>query len=662
MGSLKKLAAKGIIINDENRIILKGKRNFIKAEIVKVNSSFGFARPIAKDGKEVVDYFVPGRFLKGAMIGDKVLLKEKKSLGDSPEASVEYITEQGKGGFTGVFHHNEDGLYIMPDNMNIPIELDSFNLIGAKDGDKVYAEIVHRGERHFDHTAEIIKVFGNAEIAAVCAEAVLAEHGVSLEFPENVVEEAKKVATQSITKEDIAGRSDFRNKLIFTIDSEHAKDLDDAVSLSKDENGYLLGVHIADVSHYVKRQSAIEQEAFQRGTSIYYANKVIPMLPTQLSNGICSLNPNEDRLTLSALIRLNNDGEILRFDFQKSIIHSRVKGIYSEINQILDGSCDEDIIRKYDGLIPTIKLMNELANILAQAKAKRGGFDLETSESQILIGEDKKCHGIVSRERGISECIIEEFMLIANQAAAMFSVAQDIPFLHRVHEKPSASKIAEMNETLQMLGLISKPFEGDISQKQVGRLLAKVKNTPLQAVINHRVLRMMSKAKYSHQAIGHYGLVLKHYSHFTSPIRRYPDLCIHHIISDVLARGKGEAKKYSKFVMKAATQSSDRELTAVTIERDCEDLYKAEYMQQYIGKVFSGTITGISPHGIFVGLENTIEGRVAIEQLPEGDYKIEGNIRYKNTTTEKVYTVGDAVNIQVVKVSVPNGKVDFVFV
>ena len=574
---------------------------------------------------------------------------------------MEEISEYGKGAFTGVFHDNNDGMYIMPDNMNIPIELDSYNLIGAKDGDKVYAELVHRGERHFDHTAEIIKVFGDADIAAVCANALLAENNISLHFPEKVKEEAKEIATRKITPEDLVGRSDFRDKTIFTIDSAHAKDLDDAVSLSKDKNGYLLGVHIADVSHYIRPQSAIEKEAFERGTSIYYANKVIPMLPAELSNGVCSLNPNEDKLTFSALIRLNENGEIVKFDFQKSVIKSKVKGVYSEINSILDESADDEIIEKYSELIPTIKLMNQLADILSQARIRRGAFELETNESQLIIGKDKKCSDVIVRERGVSERIIEEFMLVANQAAATFSVAKDIPFLHRIHEKPSATKIAEMSDTLKLLGLTTKSIEGDITQKEVGRLLRRVKDTPLAPIINHRVLRMMSKAKYSHNPIGHYGLVLKHYSHFTSPIRRYPDLCIHQIMSDVLSKGTSAAKKYQKFVIKAGIQSSDREVIAVGIERDCEDLYKAEYMQQFVGRDFDGVIVGISPHGIFVELQNTVQGRVAIEDLPKGDYKVEGNIRYKNTTTNKTYTVGDPVKIKVTKAYVPTGTIDFIF-
>lgn len=661
-GSLKKLSAKGIIINTGNKIILDEKKKFIKAEIVKISTSFGFARSLSSNPDECIDYFIPGRALKGAMMGDIVLIKEKRSLGESPEATVEHITEYTKNGFTGVFHDNEDGMYVIPDSMNIPIKLDSFNLLDAKDGDKVYAEIVRRGERHFDHTSEIVKVFGSSDIAAVCAESVLAEHNIKLTFPDDVINSAKEISKYEITQSDLANRSDFRDKVIFTIDSEYAKDLDDAVSLSKDKDGYILGVHIADVSHYVKRNSPIEKEAFERGTSIYYANKVIPMLPTELSNGICSLNPNEDRLTFSALIKLSNDGQILKFDFQKSVIHSKVKGIYREINSILENNADEQIIEKYHDLISTINLMKELADILTASRIKRGAFELETNESQLIIGENKKCTGVVSRERGIGERIIEEFMLVANEAASTFAIAHDIPFLHRIHEKPSLSKVAEMSDTLSILGLSKKPIEGTISQKQVGRLLEKVKNTPLAPVINHRILRMMSKAKYSHQPIGHYGLVLKHYSHFTSPIRRYPDLCIHHIMSDVLAKGRSEAKKYSKFVVKAGVQSSDREITATTIERDCEDLYKAEYMKQFVGDIFDGTIVGIAPHGIFVELPNTVEGRVALDSLPEGDYKVEGNIRYKNTITGQMYTVGDSVKIQVVKAEVSSGTIDFIFV
>lgn len=655
---VNKLKVQGLVIKQGDLLFVKSKSTLIKAEIVKIATSFGFARSL-KDAE--IEYFIPGRFLRGAMVGDIVLLKEKESLGQSPEAIVERIVQCGKGGFVGVYTENEEGKYILPDKMNIPIRLDSFNLIGAKDGDKVYAELVKRGRRHFDHTAEIIQVFGKSEIASVCAQSILAEHQISLSFSDSVINEADKIAELSITEKDLKNRSDFRDKMIFTIDSAHAKDLDDAISIQKNDNGYILGVHIADVSHYVKKNSPIDEEAYERGTSLYYANKVVPMLPPQLSNGLCSLNPNEDRLTFSALIQLSNNGKIVKYDFQKSVIRSKVKGVYSEINDILEDTADEEIQEKYKEFIPTIHLMKELADILTQARVERGGFELDSSESQLIIDENQVAVDIIPRERGISERIIEEFMLIANQAAATFSTALDIPFLYRIHEKPSLAKIQEMNETLAILGLATKEYDVNISQKQIGRLLEKVKGTQLQPVINDRVLRMMSKAKYSDQLMGHYGLVLKKYSHFTSPIRRYPDLVIHRIMTDVLINGVDSVKKYARFVKNAALQSTEREITAMTVERDCEDLYKAEYMQKYIGEKFQGIIVGIAPHGIFVELKNSVQGRVALEDLPGGSYKMESNIRYRNTDTNKTYTIGDSVEIKVIKSHVPTGTIDFMF-
>ncbi len=651
-------------LRDEGRIIVrKGMRvgladrfSLKRGEISRLSRTFGFA--ITEDGTE---YFIPGKCMLGAMPGDKVLIEDIPSRSGEPEGEVVDILSFGSSEMTGIIRYADGGIFFEPDsapNSRLVIENGG---VKFSEGDKVLAEITKRGRRHSEHKVRVIYVFGSGDSADACSRSILALHGVECEFPSDVLKEARKISEGGVQEYSFNNREDLRGMNIFTIDGAYSKDLDDAVSVERTKNGYRLGVHIADVSHYVKGNSALDKEALRRGTSIYYADKVIPMLPKELSNGICSLNPNEDRLTLSAFIDLDSDGEILNYRFCKSVVRSRVKGVYSEINRILDGTSDKEIIEKYACVLNEIPLIDELADKLIAKKKSRHAPELETVESSLLIDENGVCCGVMPIQRGKSERIIEEFMLTANEAAAKLAREKHVPFVYRIHEAPPAEKTELLCETLTKLN-IDYPHFSEFSPSHAAKILDNARGTELFEAVNTMVLRSMSKAKYSEEPLGHFGLALDDYAHFTSPIRRYPDLAIHRIITDVLA-GYNEtwlAKRYGGFAVNAASSSSAAEIRAVSVERECEDCYKAEFMKQHIGESFSAKISSVTEFGFYAELPNSVEGLVHIRTLPEGEY----DYTYPTALTEKfsgvAYKLGDTVQIICASVDVSSGKIDFV--
>ena len=433
------------------------------------------------------------------------------------------------------------------------------------------------------------------------------------------------------------------------------------MSVEKTDNGWKLGVHIADVSHYVRGNSALDKEAMSRGTSIYYADKVIPMLPKELSNGICSLNPNEDRLTLSAFMELDKSGEMLSYRFAKSVIRSRVKGVYTEINAILKGEETPEITEKYSGVRNEIALMNELADILIEKKKRRHAPEIDTTESILVIDENGVCCDVLPRERGKAECIIEEFMLTANEAAAKLAREKKVPFVYRIHEAPPEEKVERLHEVLPKLGFECPQFN-EFKPVHAGMILEQARGTDKFEAVNLMVLRSMAKAKYSTEPLGHFGLVLEDYAHFTSPIRRYPDLAIHRIITDILA-GYGSEwlnKRYSGFAANSAERSSAAELRAVAIERECDDCYMAEYMKAHIGESFTARISGVTEFGFYAELPNTIEGLIHIRTLPEGEYDYSEPVSLTEKFSGVTYTLGMEVKVICSAVDVNSGRIDFV--
>ncbi|NLT09755.1 MAG: ribonuclease R [Ruminococcus sp.] len=625
--------------------------------VSRLSRTFGFV--MTDSGTE---YFVPGKCMLGAMPGDRVLVGDIPSRSGEPEGEVLDIISLGSSQLTGRIEFVDGTPYLVPDTASKNhITIVTGESIRFNDGDKALAEIVYRGRRHAEHKVKIVSVFGSSEQASSCAASILALHGAETEFPDEVIREAKKIEEGGVQEYSFNNREDLRDMDIFTIDGAESKDLDDAVSVEKTAKGWLLGVHIADVSHYVKGNSALDKEAMKRGTSIYYADKVIPMLPKELSNGICSLNPNEDRLTLSAFMELDRDGGIITYRFCKSVIRSRVKGVYSEINSILSGSASAEIKGKYACVADKIAVMDELADVLIAKRKHRNAPDLDTTESKLIIDENGICCDVVPRERGKSERIIEEFMLTANEAAAKFARDKKVPFVYRIHEAPPEAKVEALHELLPKFGLECPRFT-EFKPYHASKILESAKGTDKYEAVNLMVLRSMAKAKYSHEPLGHFGLVLEDYAHFTSPIRRYPDLAIHRIITDILAGYDTQwlEKRYSGFAVNSAERSSAAEIKAVTIERECEDCYKAEYMKSHIGESFEARISGVTEFGFYAELPNTVEGLIHIRTLPEGEYEYSEPVSLTEKRTGVTYSLGQTVRIICAAVNVSDGMIDFV--
>lgn len=654
---IEKMKAKGEIIESNRGFTLVDRKELTKATIARLNKTYGFATN-DDTGEEI---FIVGKYLRGAMPGDKVLVRTFKGEGNCIEGEVMQITEENFSRFTGQIVNEFGVLKIIPDTLSkYAIDFENPEGIELYEGDKVMAEITYRGEKHSQHRCEIVSSFGSSLKASACAMSVLEVNNLTPIFPPEVIYEAKQVSDYSKIKTESPNRLDLRDKIIFTIDGADTKDIDDAISVEKNEKGFELGVHIADVSYYVTPKSALDNEAFHRGTSVYYANRVIPMLPKELSNGICSLNPQEDRLAFSALISLDNNGHIIDYKFAKTLIRSRVKGVYAEINRILRGEITDELQEKYAEVMATFPAMTELADVLYKNKENRGAPQLESVESKLIISNEDICVDVVPRTRGRSEEIIEDFMLVANECAARFGIENNLPFVYRIHEYPSDEKIQGLKEGLVKLNI---PYNtnGNLKPQDLKEILEKAKDSSKFMVVNNLVLRSMSKARYSPEPVGHFGLVLDDYAHFTSPIRRYPDLTIHRIMSAFLDGATAEEcnTKFQKFVHASADQSTNTELVAMNVERECEDCYKAEYMRSHIGEEYDGIISSATDFGVFVLLENTCEGLIRIEDLGDGEYYYDGSMSLKNMNTGKEYTVGDSIRIKVLDANVNSGKIDF---
>ena len=637
--------------------------NAIPCTLVKLAARFGFAS--RDDGTG--DIFIPGRALHGAMPQDKILVKlfDRPRVEGSSEGEVLEVTVPNNR-FAGTVVLSDDGrLCVEPDGCrDVKFLLAKQGSEGVHLGDKVGFLITHRGERHSDHRAAVVEKFGSSDYASECSKAILYGRNVRQEFPEDVLEEARAYDNAVIDQAEAAKRLDLRAIPIFTIDSAETKDIDDAISLQKLADGYELGVHIADVSHYVRPGSALDTEAFERATSIYYADKVIPMLPTQLSNGICSLNQGEERLAFSCLMRLDEQGNISSYKFVKTVICSRVKGVYKEINALLapeEGADLSELQAKYAPVADQLPVMDELYRKRMELRKKRGGMDIESTEAKFILDENGRCIDIVKRERGTSECMIEEFMLLANQCAANAGRTNKVPFVYRVHEAPDAEKMEKLSATLLACGLNAK-FKNPIpTQLELAALLDETRGQPIQIPVHTGILRSMQKARYAPQPLGHYGLVLADYAHFTSPIRRYPDLAIHRILSELLLGASANQLNadFGEFAQRASEQSSKQEVAAVRIERDVEDLYKAEYMHSRLGEVYMGTVAGITPRGIFVELENTVEGFVPAAQLCKGEPQVIDGVSMLDPLTGRSWMLGTSMKIRVAGADVALGRVDF---
>ena len=629
-------------------------------KVVKLGKNFAFV--MLEDGTS--DIFIPGRFTKGAMPGDDVLVEkfEHPRVEGSDEGAILAILTE-KNDLVGTVRRVEGRLRFVPDDcpaITMPLARDCEG--GAKDGDKVAVEILNRGNRQEDHRVGVAMRFGSSDEAKRCAKALLYAKDIRTRFPDKVRDEAKKLEGAEVSEKDCEGRMDLRALPIFTIDSAETKDIDDAISLTRtSDGGFELGVHIADVSNYVKPGTELDNEAFSRATSVYYADQVVPMLPKALSNGICSLNENELRLAFSCLMRLDKEGNLTDYRFVKSIIRSRVKGVYSEINALLAGTADAEIKAKYADVIDQLPAMKELYGHRARLRKERGCMDIESGEVKLILDENGRCIDVKKRTSGESESMIEEFMLLANQCAAHFARVKQIPFVYRVHEEPNAEKLERLHALLQACG-INDHFAKDVpAPKELSAILEGVRGTPYEQIINTGMLRCMSKALYEEKPKGHYGLVLKDYAHFTSPIRRYPDLAIHRIMTDMLKGTEKETMilRYTDFAERASKQSSEREVIAMQIERKAEDCYKAEYARRHLGECYEGTISGVTQRGLFIELDNGVEGFVPASSLtPSGTSLTEG-VRLTDPASGKTWSLGDKMMITIVRADVNLGKIDF---
>ena len=629
-------------------------------KVVKLGKNFAFV--MLEDGTS--DIFIPGRFTKGAMPGDDVLVEkfEHPRVEGSDEGAILAILTE-KNDLVGTVRRVEGRLRFVPDDcpaITMPLARDCEG--GAKDGDKVAVEILNRGNRQEDHRVGVAMRFGSSDEAKRCAKALLYAKDIRTRFPDKVRDEAKRFEGAEVSEKDCEGRMDLRALPIFTIDSAETKDIDDAISLTRtSDGGFELGVHIADVSNYVKPGTELDNEAFSRATSVYYADQVVPMLPKALSNGICSLNENELRLAFSCLMRLDKEGNLTDYRFVKSIIRSRVKGVYSEINALLAGTADAEIKAKYADVIDQLPAMKELYGHRARLRRERGCMDIESGEVKLILDENGRCIDVKKRTSGESESMIEEFMLLANQCAAHFARVKQIPFVYRVHEEPNAEKLERLHALLQACG-INDHFAKDVpAPKELSAILEGVRGTPYEQIVNTGMLRCMSKALYEEKPKGHYGLVLKDYAHFTSPIRRYPDLAIHRIMTDLLKGTEKETMilRYTDFAERASKQSSEREVIAMQIERKAEDCYKAEYARRHLGECYEGTVSGVTQRGLFIELDNGVEGFVPASSLtPSGTSLTEG-VRLTDPASGKTWSLGDKMMITIVRADVNLGKIDF---
>lgn len=624
---------------------------------------FGFVK-IENEEDEI---YIAKTNSSNALNGDEVLIEiiEEKNKVKKAEGKIVRILKHEKDTVVGIFQNNKNFGFVVPDDKNFgtDIFISKKNFGKAKNNHKVLVQITKYPEKGKKAEGKIIEVLGNVNETGVDMLSLIKEHKLPSIFPEQVVEEAKKCGNR-IDEQDIKNRIDLRNEIIFTIDGAEAKDLDDAIGIKKLENGnYKLSVHIADVSYYVKPNSLLDQEALIRGTSIYMLGRVIPMLPRELSNGICSLNAGEDRFTLSCTMEIDKNGNVKSSEIYKAVINVTERMTYTDVQKILDNS-EVEIIKKYEKHIDEFKLMEELALILKQKRLEKGYLNLDIPESKIELDSEGRAINISKYETTFANEIIEQFMLIANETVAEKFFWLDAPFIYRVHETPDYEKVQELNKFLFNFGLKIKANKDNIYPKEFAKILEEIKGKDEEKVVSHLLLRTLKVARYEDINKGHFGIASKYYCHFTSPIRRYPDLFIHRIISKYLEENYDVNEKfieeYKKQAEERAKQSSEREKIATKVERESEDIKKAEYMENRIGEEYEGMISSVTSFGVFVELDNTVEGLIRFEDLGN-EYFIydEDRKRLIGERSNIVYKIGDKVKIRVKDASKLLRTVDF---
>ncbi len=657
---LNSLLAEGLITISKRGKYTKQDVKPVIGTFISHQKGFGF---VEVEGVEE-DYFIPAEYTGGAFHQDIVeIALLKKPDGKRQEAKVIQIVEHGIREVVGTFQKNKAFGFVIPDNQKLAqdIFVSKERSKGAVDGHKVVVEITDYGKPGKKPEGKVIEILGHINDPGVDIMSIVKAFDLPVLFPEKVLNQAERVA-QDVSEADMAGRVDLRDVQMVTIDGEDAKDLDDAVSLTVEDGMYKLGVHIADVTNYVQEHSALDREALKRGTSVYLVDRVIPMLPHALSNGICSLNEGVDRLALSCLMTINNKGEVVDHKLCESVIHSDRRMTYTSVKKILEDK-DAEEIAKYEELVPMFEQMGELAAILRKKRHKRGSIDFDFPETKVIL--DKKGHPVEIKpyERNTATKLIEEFMLIANETVAEHFFWQETPFVYRAHETPDAEKIEKLVTFIRNFGLNLKAgHREDIHPKEIQKLLDTISGTDAEAMISRLTLRSMKQAKYSTESTGHFGLACKYYCHFTSPIRRYPDLQIHRIIKEEYRGRLNEDRvvHYRGILDQVANQSSTTERRAEEAERETIKMKKAEFMEDKIGETFEGVVSGITGWGIYVELPNTVEGLVHYTRMP-GDRFFFNEATYEmiGEMTGRKYCLGQTVRVVVVDVDKISRTVDF---
>ena len=654
---------KGYVVRTRsNRYGLPEKMNLVRGKLTGHAKGFAF---VIQEDKTLDDVFIPPNELNNAMHGDTVLVRiNPQSSGTRQEGTIVRIVERGVQEIVGTYVESKNFGFVIADNKKIANDIFIPKNVsnGAVEGHKVVVRLTTYPEGRMSAEGEVIEILGHKNDPGVDILSVIHKHGLPMSFPNDVLEQANSIP-ETINEEDVKDRRDLRNETIVTIDGADAKDLDDAVTVTKLDNGnYKLGVHIADVTHYVKEGSPLDREAEERGTSIYLVDRVIPMIPHRLSNGICSLNPKVNRLTLSCEMEINSQGEVVNHEIFQSVIKTTERMTYTDVNKILADQ-DEEVRGQYKTLVPMFELMGELAQVLRKKRMKRGAIDFDFKEAKVLVNDEGHPYDVVLRERSVGERLIEEFMLLANETVAEHFHWMNVPFIYRIHEDPNEEKLRRFLEFITNFGYVVKGTGNTIHPRALQEIIEAVQGKPEEMVISTVMLRSMKQAKYDPESIGHFGLSTEFYTHFTSPIRRYPDLIVHRLIRTYLINqqlNEETKQKWGESLPVIADHSSNMERRAVEAERDTVDMKKAEYMADKIGEEYDGIISSVTNFGMFVELPNTIEGLVHVSYLTDDYYRYdESHYAMIGERTGNVFRIGDEISIRVINVNKDEHSVDF---
>ncbi|WP_019415919.1 ribonuclease R [Paenisporosarcina sp. TG20] len=661
--TLVHLEEKGYVIRSKsNRYGVPERMNLLRGKFIGHARGFGFVAP---DEEGMDDIFIPPTEVNGAMNGDIVLARvSNASSGDRREGAVTKIVQRGISKVVGQFQDNKGFGFVLADDKKISMDIfiAKEDTLGAIDGHKVVVEITGWPEGRKSATGMVTQILGHKNDPGVDILSIIHKHGIETEFTQPVLDQANAVPDE-IAVSDLEGRRDLRNEVIVTIDGADAKDLDDAVTVTKNADGtYKLGVHVADVSHYVTDGSPMDLEAYDRATSVYLTDRVIPMIPHRLSNGICSLNPQVDRLTLSCEMIIDGSGTVVSHEIFQSVIKTKERMTYTDVYKIVEQK-DEALIERYRDLVPMFDLMVELAAVLREKRATRGAIDFDFKESKILVNEEGWPTDVVIRERTVAERLIEEFMLAANETVAEHFHWMEVPFIYRIHEDPKPEKLQKFFGFLTNFGIVVKGSGNEIHPGALQDIVESIKGMPEEPVISTMMLRSMQQAKYYSESLGHFGLSTDYYTHFTSPIRRYPDLIVHRLIRTYLVNGdvsKPTIAHWEAVMNEIADHTSSRERRTVDAERDTESLKKAQYMVDKIGEEFEGIISSVTNFGMFIELENTIEGLVHVSNMTDDYYRFDDRqMMMLGERSGKQFRIGDEVTIRVTSVKPEESAIDF---